>query len=223
MENKDKVLAEAGPSRFWASGMSPFVTENCAPTYWPGKNMLQALLKELSHVLLTKEQQSVESSDKLGDQDGNLVKQDSDNYESDDEESETTVTEKGVNDKTVNQNQTDNQMEVVCHDVVPGQSHVNPSLLAHSSALVHDSPIQPDSSLPPSKISTSVCSSPTRSGTNKAKAEKPKQSKKKRHVNKSLTSTPQQIDIKKAFHLKRLADASPENQNELKSQRQGDS
>ena len=43
MENKEKVLAEAGPSRFWASGMSPFITENCAPTYWPGQNMLRAL------------------------------------------------------------------------------------------------------------------------------------------------------------------------------------
>ena len=33
MENKDKVLAEASPRRFWASGMSPYVTENCAPTF----------------------------------------------------------------------------------------------------------------------------------------------------------------------------------------------
>lgn len=111
------------------------------------------------------------------------------------------------------------------HDVVPGQNHVDPSLLAHSSALdpSQHAPIQPDSSLPHSKVSTSVCSSPTRSGTNKTKAEKKKESKKKRHVIKQLTSTPRQIDIQKAFQLKRLADASPEDQNELKSQRQGDS
>ena len=107
MENKEKVLAEAGPSRFWASGMSPFITENCAPTYWPGQNMLGALLKELTHALLTKEQQSVESSDQLGNQDGNSVKQDNDIDEIEDEESERTVTEKELNDKN------DNQMEVV--------------------------------------------------------------------------------------------------------------
>ena len=221
-ENKDKVLAEAGPSRFWACGMCPFVTENCAPTYWPRQNMLGALLKDLTHALLTKEQQSVESSDERGDQDGNSMKQHSDNDESDDEESERTVTEKGISNKTDNQNQTDNQMEVASHGVVPGQNHVDPSLLAHSSALgpskrVHGSPIQPVSSLPPCNVSTSVCSSPTRSGTNKTKAEEPKKSKNKKHVNKSLTSTPRQIDIQKAFRLKRLADASPEDQNELKS------
>ena len=233
MENKEKVLAEAGPSRFWASGISPFITENCAPTYWPGQNMLGALLKELTHALLTKEQQSVESSDQLGDQDGNSVKQDSDIDESEDEESERTVTEKELNDKTDNQNRTDNQMEVVSQDVVPGQNHVDPSLPAHSSALDpskhgHGSPIQPVSSLPTSNVSTSVHSSPTRSGTNKTgtnktKAGEPKKSKKKKQVNKSLTSTPRQIDIQKAFPLKRLADASPEDQNELKSQWQGDS
>ena len=48
IENKNKVLAEAGPSKFWASGLSPFVTENCSPTFWPGHGMLGALLKDLT-------------------------------------------------------------------------------------------------------------------------------------------------------------------------------
>ena len=101
---------------------------------------------ELTHAFLTKEQQGVESSDELGYKDGNFVKQDSDNDESDDEESVRTVTEKRINDKSDNQNQTDNRMEIVSHNVVPGQNHVDPSLLAHSSAVdppqhVHGSPI----------------------------------------------------------------------------------
>ena len=50
MENKDNLLAEATPSKFWGTGMSLFVTKNCSPRYWLGKNMLGALLSELTQV-----------------------------------------------------------------------------------------------------------------------------------------------------------------------------
>ena len=52
MENKDNLLAEATPSKFWGTGMSLFVTKNCSPRYWLGKNMLGALLSELTQALL---------------------------------------------------------------------------------------------------------------------------------------------------------------------------
>ena len=52
MENKDHLLAEATPSKFWGTGMSLFVTKNCSPRYWLGRNMLGALLSELTQELL---------------------------------------------------------------------------------------------------------------------------------------------------------------------------
>ena len=48
-DNKDKVLAEATPSRLWGTGLSPFVTENTSPDFWPGKNLLGALLLEITN------------------------------------------------------------------------------------------------------------------------------------------------------------------------------
>ena len=62
LENKDKLLAEATPSKLWASGLSPYVTENCAPSFWPGQNMLGALLTELTQTLL-KDSNSEDSID----------------------------------------------------------------------------------------------------------------------------------------------------------------
>lgn len=48
IENKDKVLAEATPNKLWGSGLSPFVTENTDPEFWPGRNVFGALLSEIT-------------------------------------------------------------------------------------------------------------------------------------------------------------------------------
>ena len=50
-ENKGKTLAEATGSRLWGTGMSPFLSQNTAPDYWPGKNLLGAILTELANEL----------------------------------------------------------------------------------------------------------------------------------------------------------------------------
>ena len=55
VEHKDHILAEATPSKFWASGLSPFVTENCSPDFWPGQNMLGVLLMEITETILQEE------------------------------------------------------------------------------------------------------------------------------------------------------------------------
>ena len=56
IENKGKTLAEATPSKLWASGFSPFVTEHSSPQFWTGQNMLGVLLMELTETLLSKNQ-----------------------------------------------------------------------------------------------------------------------------------------------------------------------
>ena len=48
LENIGKTLAEATGSRLWGTGMSPFLSENTAPDYWPGKNLLGSMLTELT-------------------------------------------------------------------------------------------------------------------------------------------------------------------------------
>ena len=54
MESEDSVLAEATPSRYWGTGLSIFVTKNCSESYWPGQNMLGALLMQLRGELMAK-------------------------------------------------------------------------------------------------------------------------------------------------------------------------
>ena len=51
VENKDFILAEATPSKLWATGLSPFVTEHTAPPFWPGKNLLGSMLTEMAQQL----------------------------------------------------------------------------------------------------------------------------------------------------------------------------
>ena len=57
LEQQGTILAEATPSKIWASGLSPYVTSHTNPEYWPGKNMLGAMLMDLTQELLTRKQQ----------------------------------------------------------------------------------------------------------------------------------------------------------------------
>jgi ribA/ribD-fused uncharacterized protein len=60
IENKEKTLAEASGSKLWSTGMSPHITSNTAPDYWPGKNLLGALLSDLTQELIKTQHQSSE-------------------------------------------------------------------------------------------------------------------------------------------------------------------
>ena len=54
------VIAEATSSKIWATGMTPYVTERTSQTYWPGPNLLGAMLTEMSQELSGQEGQSME-------------------------------------------------------------------------------------------------------------------------------------------------------------------
>jgi ribA/ribD-fused uncharacterized protein len=51
LENEDKVLVDATSSKLWGSGMSPYITQQCSPDFWPGRNLLGAVLMELANKL----------------------------------------------------------------------------------------------------------------------------------------------------------------------------
>ena len=60
IESTGMVIAEATQSKIWATGMTPYVTERTSQTYWPGRNLLGAMLMEMSQELSRQESQSME-------------------------------------------------------------------------------------------------------------------------------------------------------------------
>ena len=46
------VIAEATPSRIWGTGLSPYVTKHTSAEYWLGRNLLGAILTEMSQQLV---------------------------------------------------------------------------------------------------------------------------------------------------------------------------
>ena len=55
IESTGMVIAEATNSKIWATGMTPYVTERTSKEYWPGRNLLGAMLTEMSQELAGKQ------------------------------------------------------------------------------------------------------------------------------------------------------------------------
>ena len=52
IDNAGLVFAEATPSKIWGTGLSPYITECTSAEYWLGRNLLGALLTEMSQQLV---------------------------------------------------------------------------------------------------------------------------------------------------------------------------
>ena len=48
IESSGALIAEATQSKIWGTGLSPYITEHTSPEYWPGRNLLGAMLTEMS-------------------------------------------------------------------------------------------------------------------------------------------------------------------------------
>ena len=68
LDNKGKIIAEANPDKLWGTGLSPYISANCLPDYWPGQNLLGAMLMELVNNL---PQDMIDNQDKDNVNDGN--------------------------------------------------------------------------------------------------------------------------------------------------------
>ena len=55
IESTGMIIAEATNSKIWATGMTPYVTERTSKEYWPGRNLLGAMLTEMSQELAEKQ------------------------------------------------------------------------------------------------------------------------------------------------------------------------
>ena len=89
LESKGKILAEATGSRLWGTGMSPFLSQNTAPDYWPGKNLLGAMLTELTQELtddLMNEGEREDSEEQDHNEDGGEEEEEEGDYDNDEYE-----------------------------------------------------------------------------------------------------------------------------------------
>jgi len=48
VNNKDKIFAEATSDKRWGTGLGPAITARTDPTYWPGNNLLGAILTDMA-------------------------------------------------------------------------------------------------------------------------------------------------------------------------------
>ena len=230
VEHKDHILAEATPSKFWASGLSPFVTENCSPDFWPGQNMLGVLLMEITETILQEEnkhefeQSSTQENMQPTNKDIELSGSDSVNDEVNDDEN----TEE--EDKTTEED----KMEVVNNESEPVnfitpelEQSVNQSTSSaeHGSRSLHrESPLTRTPRNASSSDRRYRSASSGRANNNQVTKDHRKVKKgPKERVLKDVTSTPKQIDIQTAFGVKRKPANSPEDQNDSKSLRQDSS
>jgi len=61
LENQHCLLAEASPNKLWSSGQSPYVTSHTAPHFWPGKNILGGMLRDLTEKIMNEIQGMTET------------------------------------------------------------------------------------------------------------------------------------------------------------------
>jgi ribA/ribD-fused uncharacterized protein len=52
LTNKDKILADCSYNKLWGSGISKWLTEATKPEFWPGRNILGALLMDISETVI---------------------------------------------------------------------------------------------------------------------------------------------------------------------------
>ena len=236
IENQERLLVEANPGTFWASGLSLYVTQNCSPRFWPGQNMLGVLLTELTQILLRKEEE---------------VTNDTECSESDEDEVEVTDNEK--NENTGESQEIVNEMEVVSQETTESQEVVvnqDPSvsvksLESHLPTVSHqsvESSVSVDSEVTASAqnsvtqvgpshghvshaltLSSSTAQHPhndhprndqlmsakKHSMGTETKPKKKKGGKKKKELDSKTvsTTTPRQTGIKKAFEMSRKREA----------------
>ena len=127
-ENKGKTLAEATGSRLWGTGMSPFLSQNTAPDYWPGKNLLGAIFTELANELPDEPMDENKGSSSENERENDLVK----NKDEDDED-------ENEDDEDDNDEYEDAQQE----DLVTQAEELSPDMPA-ASQTIHNSVMTPE-------------------------------------------------------------------------------
>ena len=209
VEHKDHILAEATPSKFWASGLSPFVTENCSPDFWPGQNMLGMLLMEITETILQEEnkhelepsntQENMQPTNKGSE----LSESDNANDDENTDEEDKTIEEdkmEVVNNESEPVNFITPEQEQSVHQPTSSDEHGSRSL--HRESPLTRAPRNASSSDRRYRTASSC-----RGNTNQVK--KVNKGPKER-VPKTVMSTPKQIDIQTAFGTKRKPANSPE-------------
>ena len=135
LENKGKVLAETTMSMIWGTGLSPYVSTHTAPYYWPGKNMLGALLMDLTGKLFPGEDMNLDeqSTVQQSEEDDEEDEEEEDAYEdAQGEDNEEDVRDKGtcrdremIPEETEHTEQMDHSNTDETDDIAPHSSAVS--------------------------------------------------------------------------------------------------
>ena len=223
VEHKDHILAEATPSKFWASGLSPFVTENCSPDFWPGQNMLGVLLMEITETILQEEnmhefeQSSTQENMQPTNKDTELSGSDSVSDNENTDEEVKTIEE----DKMEVVNNESEPVNFITPELEQSVNQSTSSAEHDSRSLHHESPLTRTPRNASSSDRRYRSASSYRANNNQVTKDHRKVNKgPKERVLKERTSTPKQIDIQMAFGVKRKLANSPEDQNDSKSLKQ---
>ena len=96
IENKEKILAESTHNKRWGTGLSKWLTECTKPSFWPGNNILDMMLMDISNYIFAHPEEFPEDtnmdtgnpSDLLNQHNRTECSDNSDNSESSDEDYE---------------------------------------------------------------------------------------------------------------------------------------
>ena len=213
MENKSNgiLLAEATPSKFWGTGLSLYVTQNCSPGFWPGHNMLGALLMEFSESLSgSDEPNETVMGEGAGEEDAVLQQSQSRDHSPED----------------LHRKSEDHSPEVLhlqSHDLSLLSSTTTPNATANTTSNTGTpphTPVRPN----PDRHANKVISKSNKDKDKKGNNSKQKDSKTLAKSSKNSSQTPQnQKDIRTAFlaSKRKFMDSSPDGipMSDCKSQR----
>ena len=216
MENKSNgiLLAEATPSKFWGTGLSLYVTQNCSPGFWPGHNMLGALLMELSESLSGSDEPD-ETAMEEGAGEGDAVLHQSQSRDNSPED--------------LHRKSDDHSPEVLhlqSHDLSLLSSTATPNtttITTSNTGTPPHTPVRPNLDRHTNKVLTRV-SRATKTKIKKGNSSKQRDSKTLAKSSKDSSQTPQnQKDIRTAFldSKRKFMDSSPDGilMSDCKSQR----
>ena len=207
MENKSNgiLLAEATPSKFWGTGLSLYVMQTCSPGFWPGHNMLGALLMELSEFLSGSDEPN-ETAMEEGAGEGDAVLQQSQSRDHSPED---------LHRKSDDHSPEDLHIHLQSHDLSLLSSTATPNAPANTTSNTGTpphTPVRPN----PDRHANKVISKSIKSNKDKDKKginSKQKDSKALVKSSKDSSQTPQNTrDIKTAFldSKRKFMDSSPD-------------
>jgi ribA/ribD-fused uncharacterized protein len=231
VENCSKTLAEASGAmgnNFWTTGLSPYASQNTDPSFWPGKNMMGALLMELTQKIMQETDSPTDMASNVQTEINQTAPTQTGTAETETAETETNqtapaqtetaeteATGKETNQEKPSQTETTEKetTQIEPDETEPTHTENSQTEIAHSEPAATDTRSRPKEKTPPSARQPRSMSlaTPIRRSEGNTNRDRKKPTKK-------TDQTPNTMDIRAAFNAKRKEfDSSPQDKgNEAK-------